>query len=160
MQANHLMWAEIIEAAGAKRLADATGYDLSTIYKHQRHPFDVDHLNGTGERGILDRLEATIDLLAARTVSRVTLRKLQLYVAGMFTRALDRGEPTPQSAAALSTLAVTALRELADVLDECRKTDCDEEQLINETLQVQNILESILSAAEAGLISERQLRGA
>lgn len=151
----HALWLEIVESAGAKRVAQATGYNISTVYKHTRHPFDSDELNGTGERGILDRFEATVDLLASRASSRVTLRKLSLWTQSLFERALDRGEPRAESPEQLSKRATTALRELADVIDECAKADCDEGRLIHEATEVQAILDAIIRAASAGMNAER-----
>lgn len=156
---NHELWSEILKSAGAKRVADVTGYDQSTVYRFGRHPFDSEHLDGTGERGILDRFEAVVDVLASRRQSRVTLRKLQHWATGVFERASGRDESNSESSEQLSARAVSALRELADVIDECRKGNPDEDRLIHECLEVEAILEQIRRAAEArGVSQPTQLR--
>lgn len=155
----HTLWAEIIEAAGPKRTASAVGRNVATVYRWARNPMDIEDPDGTGATGLLDWFEAVVDVLAARPGARVTLRKLQLWTAAIFARALDRGERRPETNEQLTSRAVIALRELADVIDECRKNDPDEARLIHECLEVQEVLAQIIAAAEASMVVERaQLR--
>lgn len=152
----HELWAEVIAAGGPKRIAAAVGRNVATVYRWARNPMDVEDPDGTGQTGLFDWLEAVVDTLAARPAARVTLRKLQLYVVALFERALDRGEPRAESSEQLMTRGVTALREMADVLEECQKADPDEARLIGECLEVQEIISQIISAAEAGMSAEQR----
>lgn len=158
MQENFEFWDEIVKTVGAKKLADVTGYSWSTVYKFGRHPMSVDSPDTTGDRGIFDRFESVVDLLASRAAYRHLLLKLQSRTTTLLEHALDRGVARPLSGSELKQRATTALRELADVIDACDDPDCNKQTLIDETLDVQNLLTEILRAAEAGMIAERGAR--
>lgn len=147
----HVLWGEIIDAGGPKRIANAIHRDVSTVYRYARNPMDASDPDGTGAPGPLDLLEAVVQVLAARPGARVALRKLHLWTDSLCRGALDRGERRPETNEQLMARATTALRELADVIDECRKEDPDEARLIHECCEVTEVLAQIIGAAEAGM---------
>lgn len=88
----HELWNAILEAGGAKRVAQAIGRDLSTAYKWARHPMASDEPDGTGSSNIFDWFESVVEVLAARPSARPTLRLMRLWFDDLFRLAIDRDE--------------------------------------------------------------------
>ena len=91
------IYARAIDTVGAKRVAHALGLSLSHTYRLQRPTMDVDP-DGTGARSDLDRIEALVDLLAARPEGRPVHTLQELIEWGQDLLALDEGRATAGAA--------------------------------------------------------------
>lgn len=116
-----------IDVAGAKRVAQALSLSLSHTYRLQRAAMDEDP-EGTGARSDLDRIEALVDLLAARPAGRPVLVQMRQWFDALFDRALGAWGGGQLCVDRFHALFGEATREVGEAVSRCQREalECEE----------------------------------
>lgn len=149
------LYARIIAAVGAKRVAHTLGLSLSHTYRLQRPTMDADP-DGTGARSDLDRIEALVDLLAARPEGRPALVELKQWFDGLFDRALGAWGGSELTVDRFHAQVGLAVREVGEAIARCQRDalECGElrgalRKELHEAIAELSALDSALGRTES-----------
>lgn len=122
MTESHDVLRRAIDAAGAKRVAQALGLSLGYTYRFARHPMDPHDPDGTGAANPLDRIEALAELLAVRPEGRPILVELQRWFGGLFDRLLSDRAPERLTVDRFHAHVGQVMKEAGEAVAKCQSS--------------------------------------
>lgn len=143
------------KAAGPKRIANALGVALGSVYRWGRHPMDADQPDGTGAANPLDRLEMLVEVLAMRPNARPVLIELQLWTKHLFARSLGQWQHQPMTDEKRVGKAARCLREFADFIEAAGEGELDPERLHKEAGEAIDAIEALTYGISRDWVRDR-----